>query len=251
MEIYILSRGRATKQTTFISLPEGLKNTTKIVVPKSEVEDYRGLPVIGIDANGIGPTRQWCLENSPSGMVLMLDDDLTFATRREDDRTKFRPSTDNEIHDLFCDIAERLQEYVHVGVSAREGANRRTENYLSVGRMLRMLAYQSKTVNDLNICYNNLPVMEDFDVTLSLLRKGQPNCIINHMVHNQNGSGLEGGCSVYRDKEMQTIAANMLAKKHHSYVTVVQKETKTAWGGGVRTDVRIQWKKAYEDSKNA
>ena len=40
--------------------------------------------------------------------------------------------------------------------------------------------------------------------------------------------------------------AHELEVLHPDYVTVVDKTTKTSWGGGTRTDVRIAWKKAYE-----
>jgi hypothetical protein len=90
--------------------------------------------------------------------------------------------------------------------------------------------------------------MEDFDIQLQLLRKGMPSISINTMVQNQRGSGLEGGCSTYRTVEIQEEAARTLQSYHPEFVSVVQKQTKSAWGGGVRTDVVIQWRKAYESS---
>jgi hypothetical protein len=92
--------------------------------------------------------------------------------------------------------------------------------------------------------------MEDFDVTLNLMRQGHGNIVLNHMVHDQHGSNLAGGCSQYRDNIVQRAGAIGLKKLHDRFVSVVEKTTKTAWGGATRTDVRIQWKKAYESAFN-
>ena len=45
---------------------------------------------------------------------------------------------------------------------------------------------------------------------------------------------------------MMDRCSNELAALHPDFVKVVEKYTKTSWGGGIRTDVRIAWKKAYE-----
>jgi hypothetical protein len=95
-----------------------------------------------------------------------------------------------------------------------------------------------------------MKVMEDFDVALSLLTKGYENAIINTVAHNQKGSGAVGGCSVWRTPQVQAQAALKLAELYPGIVKVVEKTTKTAWGGGTRTDVTIQWKAAYAKSKH-
>jgi hypothetical protein len=87
--------------------------------------------------------------------------------------------------------------------------------------------------------------MEDFDVTLQLLRLGYANIVLAQWVHNQRGSGASGGCSTYRTMDMQAKAAKGLAKLHAPFVNVVYKQTSHAWGGQARQDVVIAWKKAY------
>jgi hypothetical protein len=180
----------------------------------------------------------------------MLDDDLTFATRRTDDPTKFFASSASEIGEMFNDISQNLQNgYVHVGVASREGGNRRTEHYLQIGRMMRVLAYDVHHLRKYGIRFDEVQLMEDFNVTLKLLRKGEPNYILNWIVQNQAGSNTVGGVSTYRTMERQTKAAQELARLHPNFVGVVEKSTKSAWGGGVRTDVVIQWRKAYDSSQ--
>jgi len=46
--------------------------------------------------------------------------------------------------------------------------------------------------------------------------------------------------------EAQDRAARALKERFPDFVTLVKKKTKTAWEGQERTDVIIQWKKAYE-----
>lgn len=246
MDIFILSSGRPTKQITYRSLPHHFRKQVQIVVPEAEVKDYKlhGLPVEACPVKGIGATRQWVLDNC-GDKVVMMDDDLTFAMRREDEPTRFEDANVQDIERMFGDISERLNTFSHVGVATREGGNRNTADYLYTTRMLRILAYRADRLYKAGVRFDNLPVMEDFDVTLQLLRKSFNNIVLNWIVHNQYGSNAAGGCSQYRTLDVQAHAATMLARKHHPFVKVVQKQTKTAWGGANRTDVRIAWKKAF------
>ena len=254
MDIFIPSRGRATRQTTLTSLPDSIRKRCTLVIPKDEFQQYSattevyGCKMANPDLDGIGAVRQWCCDRSKD-KVLMLDDDLVFATRRTDDPTKFRDATDQEIVDLISQVEYNLEFYAHVGVSTREGGNRDTNPEAFNTRLLRMLAYDTTVLRKEGIRFNQIPVMEDFYVGLSLLTKGYGNIKLNHMVHNQGGSNTEGGCSEYRTPEVQAAAAHLLAGYFPDFVTVVYKETKAAWGGGTRTDVRIQWKKAYDSSQ--
>jgi hypothetical protein len=97
--------------------------------------------------------------------------------------------------------------------------------------------------------FDRLPVMEDFDVALQLLRKGYPSLTLNNWVQDQSTSNAPGGCSTYRSLEVQAKGAKGLARLHPNVVKLVEKTTKGAWGGGTRTDVQVAWKKAYEEGK--
>jgi hypothetical protein len=244
MEILVVSSGRPLKQTTFDNFPKELRERARLLVPQDEVSDYKKYPVIPCPTFGIGKTRQWVIENVED-KVVMLDDDLVFSHRRSDNPTKFRNATDGEIMRLFEMISQKLDDYPHVGVATREGGNRNIYTHIFNTRMLRVLAYRAATLRSEGVRFDRLPVMEDFDVTLQLLRKGYPNVVINTMVHNQNGSGLIGGCSQYRTMQLQADGAMGLKNLHPDYVRIVKKQTKTAWNGEERTDVVIAWKKSY------
>jgi hypothetical protein len=252
MDILVCTYGRPGKQITWNNLPYDIRERARLVVQEREAGEHPGLPLLVLPDHirNISETRQWLVHNQPGDKVAMLDDDLVFARRRCDDPTKFSPASETDLIHLF-DLMERcLDKYAHVGVSAREGANRNPEPYLFNTRAMRIHGYRRDILRKEEIHHNRLTDMEDFDVTLQLLRKGYPNLIINHFVHNQNGSGNEGGCSEFRTLESHAENCHTLANElHPGYVSVVQKHTKTSWGGNTtRTDVRISWKAAYNSS---
>lgn len=254
MKVVIPTYERSHKQTTYHQLPASVQGQATLIVDAREEGLYPSYPhlVLPSSVQGICSTRKWCLDNlfTDDCKQVQLDDDLVFAYRRSDNPTKFQPATDEDVVLLFADIDKQLDSYAHIGVGTREGGNRRIENYYEVSRVLRILAYRQDVLIDAKI--NETPmdtVMEDFDITLQLLRKGYPNRIINWIVHNQHGSNTAGGCSTYRDMTMQGEAAEELARRHHPFVKVKLKKTKTAWGGQERKDVIVQWKKAYQQGR--
>lgn len=253
MDIYICTYGRPNRQITYDNLPKSIQKKVWFVVQKREAHRWapdRNLVVLPDRIQNLPDTREWLkILNGDSNKFVMMDDDLVFAIRRTDDPTKFNsyPSVlDFEL--LFSRIESNLDTYAHVGVSGREGGNRFVADYKTVGRMMRVLAYRRDILLQENIKMNRLPDVEDFDVTLQLLRLEYPNLIINWMVQNQSGSDARGGCSEYRTPETHDRDCKLLAEFHPGFVSVVKKVTKTAWGGGERTDVRIQWRKAFESA---
>lgn len=179
--------------------------------------------------------------------VLLLDDDLRFATRREDEPTKFRPSSSTDIRRMLSEVERMIGLYPLVGVGSREGGNRNTEQHVFNTRILRTLGYDREYLKKHDIRGAPMRVMEDFHVALQILESGKDICVCNWWVSDQLGSGKDGGCSTYRTKDVQAEAAHQLAALHPGTVRVVEKTTKGAWGGGTRTDVVISWKKARHE----
>lgn len=257
MEVVIPTYGRSDVQVTLRSfMAAGIP--VHLVVQKREAERYQrwkdagaGLPLPLIyelpdHIRTIAPTRDWIIQNvGSSKKIVMVDDDLTFYVRRDDDRTKFSDAHPLHLRHMMGTIESRLSDYAHVGIAAREGANRNTEQYLENTRIMRLLGYRRDVLKKECIAFDTMEVMEDFHVALSLLELGYPNLIVNDFCHNQAGSGKSGGCSHFRTKELQAENARLLASRHPRFVKVVEKTTKGAWGGGTRTDVTIQWKSAY------
>lgn len=255
MLIVIPSKARATKQTTFENMPPVMKGRITILVEHEQAPSYiqagysNNLLIMPPHIKGISWSRQWLVNealNLGHEKLVMMDDDLVFAKRRDDDLTKFRTPTDLEIPRVFDDIEEALDHYAHVSVSPREGGNRRTEPFCLNTRTMRVLGYNLKVLEKEELLFTFMELMEDFYMNLCLLTRGYENCSINWMVQNQNGSDLPGGCSTFRTLEMHQREAEKLAQVFPQFVTLVRKQTKTAWGGRERTDVVIQWKKALE-----
>jgi len=260
MDIIIPSSGRPDRQPTLEQLVRaGLRPI--LLVQFNEFSMYKEcwgsiarVHPLPPSITTIAPTRQWILEHvGESDRFCMVDDDLWFYTRREEDRGRLRELTPYELREGFQTLDDLLKpdmvrHVAHAGFAAREGANRNTDPYIYNTRIMRVLGYRRSTLIDENIRFDAVEVMEDFHVALSLLEKGYGNVVANNWCHNQAGSGAQGGCSVWRTPELQARAAHRLAELHPGLVRVVQKETKTAWGGGVRTDVVVQWKKAFERS---
>lgn len=249
MLIAIPSRARADqKNHTYDNLPPELQRRAVFFVPEAELNAYilRFPRVVGQKVSGIGPSRQHIIQYAKGGKVCMLDDDLSFFERRRDEPTKLQKASPKSITLMFAEMERKLNVFAHAGITAREGANRNVDGFLFNTRMLRVLAYDTAVLKREKIRYDRCPVMEDFDVTLQLLEKGYSNIVLNHWAQDQGTSNAPGGCSTYRTREVQAEGAHTLKKLHPDFVTVVEKETKGAWGGGVRTDVRIAWKKARE-----
>ena len=133
----------------------------------------------------------------------------------------------------------------HVGVSARPGNNNTfPKQYCEKTRATHVHGYRLSTLLKHNVRFDAVPLMEDFHVTLSLLKLGYPNLVMQDFACGQAASNAPGGCSLYRDAELQAEACQTLRSLHPDFVTVVTKKSKSWQGMSTRLDVRIQWKKA-------
>jgi hypothetical protein len=116
---------------------------------------------------------------------------------------------------------------------------------------LRALAYDVNVLREKGVRFDRLEVMEDFDVTLQLLRLGYKNANLARWCNEQVNSNEAGGCSIYRTMTLQSKCAQKLARLHPAFVKLTQRQTKTSWGGQPRHDVIVQWRKAFESSKGS
>jgi len=230
-----------------------------VVVQPQELEGYQALiarlelkyadfMVLPEGLKGIARTRDYIMKTASHKHICMIDDDLQFLIRRGEG-VYLRGATDDEISDMFGLLDKWLNEHAHCAISMREGNNRVTEPFVHTGRGIRIVAYDRELVNKLGCRFREeVDTKEDLDMTLQLLRKGYPNRISFFYAQGQTSSNSPGGLSEYRDEERNRIASEALHALHPEFVRVVKKETKTAWGGGERTDVSIQWKKALMSS---
>jgi hypothetical protein len=251
MDIFILTRGRFNKQTTIKNIHAFDWCKPYIIVPTCErhlwvkqvpLENLVSVP----DEYKAGDIRQFILEYNDN-RHLVLDDDLSFY-RREKDTVKLKQLTKGDFKDMIKTIDEYMDHGFHHGaISAREGNNRVEMPYVTNTRAMRALFYDAKIVKNLGVRWDGIKCRMDFHFTLSMMLKGKRNIVNYEFAQNQNGSATVGGATWYRKAELMDDMAYRLQDMFPEFVTAVEKTTKTSFGGGTRIDVRIAWKKAYEE----
>ena len=253
MHIYIPSKGRSNDVVCGKYLPEELAPFVRIVVHNDEEAEYIDTIrdgkkfIMATPAVGIAAVRQWILENSLSKYSFFIDDDTVFDWR--DRLGKLHKCKGKRFIKMYNLLESWLEEgLTHVGVSQRVGNNRITDDYAEVTRMNNVYAYNGDVALEAGGRFDRLEVMEDFDMTLTLLKAGHKNRVAYNYCWSQKKSGAAGGCSTYRNFEMQDNAAKTLSKLHPGMVRVCTKTAKVEWEGigNKRTDVVISWKKAFK-----
>ena len=253
MHIYIPTKGRVHEQITWENL-KSLQKHTHLVIPKSEYNLHKkyNRNLITHNKEGIGSTRQFivnhAIKNNQS-KILILDDDLVFSIRANSDKWNLRPVVGRELFIIFKRLEKLLDKYTHATLSPRFMNNVHypiTEKLITPQRAVH--AIRPKILKKHNIRYDFCEIMEDHYVTLSLLSLGYPNCMITNAAWDQKGiSNAAGGCSTYRNLELQEKISNKLKNKFPDFVRIVRKKPKTGWDNiGERVDVRVQWQKAYK-----
>lgn len=190
--------------------------------------------------------RQHILEYFPQDPYHICIDDDMYIYRRAPGDTKLLTATPEDVLAMFEWIHTQLdvEGFAHGGVSGREGNNREPDQEVMNTRCMRLHFYNRNILMAEGLKFTDIAAKQDFHMTLSLLELGYPNVVNFEFAHNQVESNSPGGCSRYRDAKMLEEMAHRLKELHPDFVTVVDKETKGSFGGGVRKDVRIAWKKA-------
>lgn len=261
--VYVPSLSRWQRSLTLEFL-QGAGCTPYLVVPPAQRAQYgplaarHGATLLPMAAKGIAAVRQGIgLHAQATGgkhaKFLMLDDDLRFSVRKNDMDWGLRPCAATDMEECLMVVESLLYRYAHVAISARQ-ANNGLKRYphTVIGRPLRALAYRAQAFNDCE--HQRVQIMEDFDVTLQLLRRGYPNAIVSQFAQDQAATQQPGGCSDYRSHALHEKNVRKLAKLHAPFVKLVQKENKSRSGNTmtdefrVRLEANIAWKKAYESS---
>jgi hypothetical protein len=261
MQIFVPTRGRIDRQVTreYACLDAVSKVfPVTYVIPKCDVDAWvKKYPsdtlLVVPDEHKFSDIRQTILY---SGCItdpyhFVMDDDLYFY-RREHGETTLRQANYEDIIEMFgwSEGAMMMDDYIHGGISPREGNNRVADDIAFNTRVTRCHFYNAVEVQKTGFDFRDVMCRQDFHFTLSMLERGFQNIVSYEWAHNQRGSGSIGGCSSYRTLEMMEAEAHKLKALHPEFVEVVVKDTKRAWGGGERKDVRCAWKKAYESSQN-
>lgn len=258
MQIYIPTRDRVNAQFTWANLSPALRQCAVLVCPAEEVSEHleRSRNAVARPPVRLAAVRQWIVDElaRQDEPVIMLDDDLAFFVRKDPSAHNLRPAGDDvtgifdRLHNLVAG-SQAGGPYNHAGLSPRQGNNWAYPSTTLVNeRMNAVHCVWPEALRHYGIRYDDVDMMEDYHVTLSLLEQGEKSVAITDAAWDQcKGSGAPGGFSHYRNAETQGAAAERLAELHPLTVKVVEKEPKTGSGGfaGKRKDVRVQWKQAY------
>jgi len=257
-QIFIPTRGRIGIQDTYGSFTKEFirKYNIKLVGPSHEAPMHRrlGYKVLRCDMEGIAKTRQWIMDYSiEKGLkrIIMCDDDHLFFVRKNQNAFNLRKATTEEIENIFIRMFKLCKVYPLVGLSARSGNNRFFPDKIKTCvRQNNIHAIDTKVFAKINARFDQTIVMEDFNVILTFLRNGHKNAIITDCAWDQMGTNAPGGCSLYRNNDIQKESAIKLKELHPDFVSIVEKKSKSGWKGmEVRRDVRIQWKRAFKSSR--
>jgi hypothetical protein len=250
MQIIITTRGRIYEQCTLQSLPPELRKRTRLVCPKREVDSlHRLYPDVKIAWEPyrkmkLPQKREWIIKtwhDAGYTKILMLDDDLNFATRKN---KRLPKSTDEELIAAFQRIEAKLgPEFPHVGLGQRQFNNRIKEvGWKIPGKMQCALGYYLPVVAK-EVRWDLVLLRSDYCASLQLLLKGYANAVWTETVVEQaRGFDAPGGCKTYRTPEMLNDEAEKFARLFPNYVSVGKRK----YG---RLEVTVQWQNALRDGQ--
>jgi hypothetical protein len=255
MDIFVISRSRWLQSDTLNHLGEVASSVT-LIVPNAQVRSYRALAsqyqcrLLGCPKDGVALTRQFCGKISRANKFLMLDDDLKFYCRisKKDWHLRYPRDIGCSVSSMIQVVSSCLDTYVHVGISSREGNNRLPYEGVECSRPLRALAYRKDEF--LQLQHGRVQIMEDFDITMQLLRRGYKNFIIACWAQGQTMTQAPGGCSDYRTHELHDQNVRKFAELHSPFVHLHKKRNKSGGEFGTRTEAIIYWKKAWTSSQS-
>jgi hypothetical protein len=258
MKIYIPTRGRVKNQLTLRSLPPQLQEQAILVCPKDEIRRhevecrYDNIKTNFLaqpdDIKFIADKRKWLVDTCPEDKMVMLDDDLRFAIRREDNPGLFRKATNDDILKAFQELEEILSEEVpHVSFAARGmsiGDAAKRGGWQEAKRAMYVLGYYLPIAKH-SVEWGRIRIREDMDVTLQLLSMGYPNKVNYSFVTDQKAFCKGGGDSPdERTVQISNDAARQLQQLHPGYVTLSEK---TFTNSPSRTEVICAWQKCLKD----
>lgn len=161
---------------------------------------------------------------------------------------KLRMASGSDVDEIMETLNELICEgYPMAGISARGGNNNHKEEYSYATRQMQVHAVNPAYFIEHGISPAKVVTKSDFHMTLSVLKTGKENAVINWATVDQaKGSNSEGGVSAYRDLAALQQGAARLQELHPEHVTIVMKTVRWKGIDEPFPDVRISWKKALQ-----
>lgn len=258
IEIAIPSRARPSRMWEGPLANQLSKQKINLFVREEEVSAYRDkIPeyrkhitnIISVPNDfHLCEKRQRIVETCNSSHLIMIDDDVVFAKKKENDITKLQECTPEDISvmlALFEKVCTEERPMVHA--VQRVFSNYRKYKYEKNVRGIRAVTWNVEAFKKLGIDYRYMyrkygsEYKEDLDVQLQLISKGIPSIGVASFTVADRGYNRSGGVSLFRTADTFNKSAISLKKEYPDFVTLVEKST-----GGYkekRLDCKIAWKK--------
>jgi len=265
--IFVNSSGRANYVKVTEQMPQQWKEFCFLVVPSDEYYEYQkhnDWPVLRLPKwvpKYVWNQKMYTIEMlCKTRWLWFIDDDKRFMCRRDPKKTKLTISNEKDMWCMLDDILKQHRKGISlVGISQRYMNDKVEFDYAENQAIHGSWSMDVKLFRHTRV---NLAPLEPFvfgDVHLNIswLKLGYKNRVFYKYAFTDPGLGAEGGVSRYRTADVMKKSSNFLAKEHFPFVTVIEKHsspTKTCpWKGfprdrngkAVRTEVMVQWKKAY------
>jgi hypothetical protein len=257
MNLYIMSRGRSTKQTTLHNIPLEWQKRTYVVHNNDESEQYSHIPQ-AIPAptwvQNYSDKMQYLIDRielHDGGIGVIMDDDLWFNKRIEGQEKLRKPENASESSEIWQQMEQLLQNTALVGIHPRQMGHNKKLPYVENGKIICVQGINTHLFPGDFERVNHYPILSDVWLNCQLLSRGVGNKLITTWVQDHGSCQAPGGCSIYRTPDMQRECCEALETKFSPHFKTVIKEPKSAkWMGGKRYDFRVQWKRMYEEGRS-
>lgn len=273
LPIHIPSRGRhneiLTKGTlSQLALCQGALQFVTVWCAFEEVEAYtralakttvrvQGIKLSTVGADGMGHNElsdihQKIYEHDDGPGFILADDDLRFARRELVEGPTLRRCGGGDMELLLTTMEINLKASPMVSITPRQGNNRQGPVPLTTGPTRSWIAYHRPTLQRIGVRFDRTISKNDYDVALQVYRASYPARISTFFTSDQAlGGSATGGSMITRTPLRHQLASYQLKALHPDFVDVVIKDPPSwgpEWKDG-RTDVRIQWKAAFESGR--
>lgn len=253
MNLYIMSRGRAGKVTTWASIPPSWLTRTYIVTNIDEAPEYAGH--YGVERILYAPSFvtnysqkfQWILDGSgfQTKKAVILDDDLVFS--RKINGKLITERDPEQLAPMFAQMEALLDEYPLVSVHPRAMGHAAPAGHVENGRIICVQGINRDLIGPVRV--DDFPILADVRLNLTLLGRGDKNAIITDYFQDHGPCQAPGGCSIYRTPEMQETCIDDLVRRWPNHVRKVIRKPKVAkWLGDERVEYVAQWKRLQRDA---
>ena len=211
VKFFAPSYKRPEKSITQIHYPD-----VKIVVRESEAEEYRAngndIVVCPDSAQGnLCRVRNWILDNlyDDADCIVIIDDDCSYIGRwEEQSQIKFNMNDLQEFCENIANITKEMGfHFWGLNCVTDKGAYR---EYTPFGTLQYIGGPFQAHLKTSEVRYDEeLPLKEDYDITLQHIHKYGGCLRVNFAHYNVKQAEQEGGCATYRnlDKEKQQFFA--------------------------------------------